>query len=262
MPAPLLANPSILDTTTPPLHHNLALRSGRMFHRMYPNASMPMPGQQTNNQQQQDTEEIDPAPETQYDILKHLDQTPAKISILELIKRSQTHQDALRTFLQRVMVSEDMNPDNLPSVLSIVNRGPTITFSDGDLAAPEARKMPLCVTLTINKVAVDAALRKYDIPAYLKEWVMKDLDQKWRSWKYELRNKYFNPTLKQNEQQIPSDPRVNVEQWKRDVQHGLLIVGRYSDINKKIKSHHKYFHCAGTKSFADINEEEVELDDT
>ncbi|MQL75083.1 hypothetical protein Taro_007455 [Colocasia esculenta] len=60
--------------------------------------------------------------------------------------------------------------------------------------------------------------RKYDIPAYLKEWVMKDLDQKWRSWKYELRNKYFNPTLKQNEQQIQPDPRVNVEQWKRVVQ--------------------------------------------
>ncbi|MQL70024.1 hypothetical protein Taro_002333 [Colocasia esculenta] len=34
---------------------------------------------------------------------------------------------------------------------------------------------------------------------------------------------------------------------------------RYSDINKKSKSHHKYFHCAGTKSFADINEEETKL---
>ncbi|MQM06365.1 hypothetical protein Taro_039186 [Colocasia esculenta] len=132
-----------------------------MFHRMYPNASVSMPGQpaqQTSNQQQQDMEEIDPVLGTQYDILKHLDQTPAKISILELIKRSQTHQDALRAFLQRVMVSEDMNPDNLPSVLSIVNKGPTITFSDGELAAPEARKMPLCVTLTINKVAIDVAL--------------------------------------------------------------------------------------------------------
>ncbi|MQL68811.1 hypothetical protein Taro_001101 [Colocasia esculenta] len=159
--APLLANPSILDTSPSPLHHNLALRSGRMFHRMYPNASVAMPGQpiqQTSTQQQQDMEEVEPVPGTQYDILKHLDQTPAKISILELIKRSQTHQDALKAFLQRVMVSEDMNPDNLPSVLSIVNKGPTITFSDGELAAPEARKMPLCVTLTINKVAIDASL--------------------------------------------------------------------------------------------------------
>ncbi|MQL88907.1 hypothetical protein Taro_021472, partial [Colocasia esculenta] len=36
-------------------------------------------------------------------------------------------------------------------------------------------------------------------------------------------------------------------------------VQRYSDINKRSKSHHKYFHCAGTKSFADINEEETKL---
>ncbi|MQM07486.1 hypothetical protein Taro_040327 [Colocasia esculenta] len=102
--------------------------------------------------------------------------------------------------------------------------------------------------------------RKYDIPAYLKEWVMKDLDQKWTSWKYELRNKYFNPTLKQTEQQIPPDPRVNVEQWKRVVQTwSSNSWKRYSDINKKSKSHHKYFHCAGTKSFADINEEETKI---
>ncbi|MQL85414.1 hypothetical protein Taro_017931, partial [Colocasia esculenta] len=102
--------------------------------------------------------------------------------------------------------------------------------------------------------------RKYDIPVYLKEWVMKDLDQKWRSWKYELRNKYFNPTLKQNEQQIPPDPRVNAEQWARVVQTwSSNSWKRYSDINKKSKSHHKYFHCAGTKSFADINDEETKL---
>ncbi|MQM19217.1 hypothetical protein Taro_052217, partial [Colocasia esculenta] len=36
---------------------------------------------------------------------------------------------------------------------------------------------------------------------------------------------------------------------------------RYSDINKKSESHHKYFCCAGTKSFADINEEETKLQD-
>ncbi|MQM15182.1 hypothetical protein Taro_048121 [Colocasia esculenta] len=42
----------------------------------------------------------------------------------------------------------------------------------------------------------------------------------------------------------------------------ISVPSRYSDINKKSKSHHKYFHCAETKSLADINEEEVELDDT
>ncbi|MQM07432.1 hypothetical protein Taro_040274 [Colocasia esculenta] len=70
----------------------------------------------------------------------------------------------------------------------------------------------------MSSIDISVPSRKYDIPTYLKEWVMKDLDQKWRSWKYELRNKYFNPTLKKNEQQIPPDPRVNAEQWKRVVQ--------------------------------------------
>ncbi|MQM22282.1 hypothetical protein Taro_055331 [Colocasia esculenta] len=42
----------------------------------------------------------------------------------------------------------------------------------------------------------------------------------------------------------------------------ISVPSRYNDINKKNKSHHKYFHCVETKSFADINEEEVELDDT
>ncbi|MQL97547.1 hypothetical protein Taro_030240 [Colocasia esculenta] len=110
----------------------------------------------------------------------------------------------------------------------------------------------------VSSIDISVPSRKYDIPVYLKEWVMKDLDQKWRSWKYELRNKYFDPTLKQNKQQIPPDLRVNVEQWKIVVQTwSSNSWKRYSDINKKSKSHHKYFHCAGTKSFADINEEEV-----
>ncbi|MQM15408.1 hypothetical protein Taro_048355 [Colocasia esculenta] len=127
-------------------------------------------------------------------------------------------------------------------------------------------KMPIdaptwrAMSATHKDDVLEYVQRKYDIPTYLKEWVMKDLDQKWRSWKYELRNKYFNPTLKQNEQQIPPDPRVNAEQWKRVVQTwSSNSWKRYNDINKKSKSHHKYFHCAGTKSFADINEEETKL---
>ncbi|MQM00335.1 hypothetical protein Taro_033065, partial [Colocasia esculenta] len=81
-----------------------------------------------------------------------------------------------------------------------------------------ATKNKTVIADAMSSIDISVPSRKYDIPTYLKEWVMKDLDQKWRSWKYELRNKYFNPTLKQNKQQIPPDPRVNVEQWKRVVQ--------------------------------------------
>ncbi|MQM09555.1 hypothetical protein Taro_042430, partial [Colocasia esculenta] len=64
----------------------------------------------------------------------------------------------IRTLRDQVMVNEDMKPENFLSVLSIVTRGPTITFADSELAPPEARRMPLCVSLTINKVAIDATL--------------------------------------------------------------------------------------------------------
>ncbi|MQM21091.1 hypothetical protein Taro_054124, partial [Colocasia esculenta] len=38
--------------------------------------------------------------------------------------------------------------------------------------------------------------RKFDIPISLRDFVMKDLDQKWRSWKYDLRTKFFTPYQK------------------------------------------------------------------
>ncbi|MQM13441.1 hypothetical protein Taro_046360 [Colocasia esculenta] len=82
---------------------------------------------------------------------------------------------------------------------------------------------------------------------------MKDLDKKWRSWKYALRYKYFNPSLKPNQQVTPTDARVDQEQWKKAIQTWTLTDWKkHSEINKKNKSLYKYYHCAGTKSFADI----------
>ncbi|MQL70849.1 hypothetical protein Taro_003153 [Colocasia esculenta] len=51
-----------------------------------------------------------------------------------------------------------MLADKLPSALAMVTRGPTIIFAESELAPPEARRLPLCVTLVINHVAVGAAL--------------------------------------------------------------------------------------------------------
>ncbi|MQL77350.1 hypothetical protein Taro_009750 [Colocasia esculenta] len=51
-----------------------------------------------------------------------------------------------------------MLADKLPSALAMVTRGPAIIFAEGELASPEARRLPLCITLVINHVAVGAAL--------------------------------------------------------------------------------------------------------
>ncbi|MQM12210.1 hypothetical protein Taro_045126 [Colocasia esculenta] len=51
-----------------------------------------------------------------------------------------------------------MLADKLLSALAMVTRGPAITFAENELAPLEARRLPLCVTLVINHVAVGAAL--------------------------------------------------------------------------------------------------------
>src|SRR5262249_40418094 len=87
---------------------SLALRSGRFFHRRYPQQPQP----QANATEPAEAEE---EPISIYDLLKQLDQTPAKITILDLIRRSRSHQKEMYKFLQKVMVDE-----NLPQKGSLV----------------------------------------------------------------------------------------------------------------------------------------------
>ncbi|MQL86317.1 hypothetical protein Taro_018857, partial [Colocasia esculenta] len=145
-PGPDQPSAATLSSARQPPTNPTTLRSGRS------------PQQQQAQQQAQDEGLIEPLPGTHYNILKHLDHVPAKISILELIKKFKEHQEALRNFLQSVVVNEDMMADKLPSALAMVTRRPAITFTESELAPPEARRLPLCVTLVINHIAVGAAL--------------------------------------------------------------------------------------------------------
>ncbi|MQM20102.1 hypothetical protein Taro_053117 [Colocasia esculenta] len=60
--------------------------------------------------------------------------------------------------------------------------------------------------------------RKFDVPISLRDFVMKDLDQKWRSWKYDFRTKFFTPYQKVQQHFACSDRRVVEDQWKKLVQ--------------------------------------------
>ncbi|MQL84355.1 hypothetical protein Taro_016865 [Colocasia esculenta] len=60
--------------------------------------------------------------------------------------------------------------------------------------------------------------RKFDVPISLRDFVMKHLDQKWRSWKYDLRIKFFTPYQKAQQHFACSDRRVVEDQWKKLVQ--------------------------------------------
>ncbi|MQM22665.1 hypothetical protein Taro_055721 [Colocasia esculenta] len=99
--------------------------------------------------------------------------------------------------------------------------------------------------------------RKFNVPISLHDFVMKDLDQKWRSWKYDLRTKFFTPYQKVQQHFACSDTRVVEYQWKNLVQiWSSREFKKRSETNKQNKSKHTFFHCAGSKSFADIYHEE------
>ncbi|MQL74714.1 hypothetical protein Taro_007081 [Colocasia esculenta] len=87
----------------------MVLRSGRMFNRVF--------HQQDQVPPTWEEEEVQdgPVPGTQYDLLKHLDRTLARITILELIKRSPTHQEALMQYLQKTIVQGIKGTDPIPA---------------------------------------------------------------------------------------------------------------------------------------------------
>ncbi|MQM20914.1 hypothetical protein Taro_053944, partial [Colocasia esculenta] len=125
----------------------------------------------------QDEEDNGPPPPagTEYDILQHLDKTPTRVSILELIQRSPSHQSTLLQFLHKIMVNDDLPPGGVTNVILSLTHGPSISFSDKDLAAPECRSLPLCLTINLNGVSVDSTL--IDTGASINVCSMKTLKQ-------------------------------------------------------------------------------------
>src|SRR5262249_6413532 len=92
------------------------------------------------------------------DLLKQLDQTPAKITILDLIRRSKSHQEEMYKFLQKIMVDENLPPERVIGALLTFHNGPFIIFSDEELAPQEYRTLPLCIIFSFNGTLVDSTL--------------------------------------------------------------------------------------------------------
>jgi len=134
----------------------MVLRSGRIFHRVFPhNSQNPEQSQLEKDDGEQPERAI---PRTQYDLLKHLDKTPARISILELLQRSTSHQAALMEYLQKVMVNEDLPVEKISTVLTPTDTQPAIMFHNYELAPREARKYALCISIKINGVSINPCL--------------------------------------------------------------------------------------------------------
>jgi hypothetical protein len=68
-----------------------------------------------------------------YKVVDHLSQTPAKISILSLLKSSEAHKMALLKFLDNSYVAEDITINQLDVAISSLNDGSCLSFTDADL---------------------------------------------------------------------------------------------------------------------------------
>ena len=141
---------------------NMVLRSGRTFNReplppippIQPTVFPPDPNSLLNN----------PDQSSSYDILQHINRTPAQISILELIKKSRSHQEVLSQFFQKVTILENLAAKQISSVLMSLSPTPIISFYEHELVLKEIRNLPVCVTLLIRRVSITVASKKPNYP--------------------------------------------------------------------------------------------------
>jgi len=102
--------------------------------------------------------QLAPNAQGEYDIIQHLSKIPAKITILDLIRKSPSHRVTLVQLLQGIDVNEDLPPTGLAQAILALNKTPSVIFSDEEWAPKESRSLPLCISLTLNGTLVDYIL--------------------------------------------------------------------------------------------------------
>ncbi|MQL93900.1 hypothetical protein Taro_026554 [Colocasia esculenta] len=103
--------------------------------------------------------------------------------------------------------------------------------------------------------------RKFDVPISLRDFVMKDLDQKWRSWKYDLRTKFFTPYQKAQQHFACSDTRVVEDQWKNLVQMWSSEVFKFLKIGATLDRGELFIRTRMKKVGGPVNEESAAMID-
>ncbi|MQM00320.1 hypothetical protein Taro_033053, partial [Colocasia esculenta] len=191
--------------------------------------------------------------------------------ILEPLKAEPT----IRRFVKELYHTQDKlaSSRSIGSILLLLLKMTTTWFSYSEIDALE-HKIENFADLSLNDSPVmpceneeledesDSTMkRKYDIPNedLHRSWVMKDLSFKWKFHKYDLRRKY----LKQDKKGIQIKPtsryHINEDMWREGVKVWTSSAfKRRSEINTKNKNVQTVFHCAGTRSVADIRQVEKE----
>ncbi|MQL71362.1 hypothetical protein Taro_003702 [Colocasia esculenta] len=103
--------------------------------------------------------------------------------------------------------------------------------------------------------------RKFDIPISLRDFVMKNLDQRWRSWKYDLRMKFFTAYKKAQQHFAYSDTRVVEDQWKILVQIWSSEEFKFLKIRATLDRGDLFIRTRMKKAGGPVNEESAAMID-
>ncbi|MQL95433.1 hypothetical protein Taro_028098, partial [Colocasia esculenta] len=113
----------------------------------------------------------------------------------------------------------------------------------------------------IDARSASTSRRKFHVPISLRDFVMKDLDQKWRSWKYDLRTKFFTPYQKAQQHFACLDRRVVEDQWKNLVQIWSLEEIKFLKTGATLDRGDLFIRTHMKKAGGPINEESAAMID-
>ncbi|MQL85315.1 hypothetical protein Taro_017832 [Colocasia esculenta] len=112
-----------------------------------------------------------------------------------------------------------------------------------------------------EKFREDLQGKRIHIDAQSASTSKKDLDQKWRSWKYDLRTKFFTPYEKAQQHFACSDTRVVEDQWKNLVQIWSSEVFKFLKTGATLDRGDLFIRTRMKKAGGTVNEESVAMID-
>ncbi|XP_027924211.1 uncharacterized protein LOC114181824 isoform X3 [Vigna unguiculata] len=98
---------------------------------------------------------------------------------------------------------------------------------------------------------------KFDIEERGKKWVLQSIGSSWRTHKCRLKKKFFKPNMKE-EYNLKNRPSIiPLEQWKILLKFWKSNMAKErSEKNKISRAQYTFVHTTGSKTFAEIREEE------
>ncbi|XP_034702470.1 uncharacterized protein LOC117927161 [Vitis riparia] len=103
-------------------------------------------------------------------------------------------------------------------------------------------------------------LEKFDIDDEHKDYVMSSMGSKYRSYRYKMKAKYYDPYSTDEERLSNCPPDVSQDDWRWLVHYwGTPEVQAVSERNKANRSKHVIRHTSGSKSHAQIRYEQTQM---